>query len=215
MSTVAVAAAEQAAGTASAKSTVAPEKLKAIQDLLVASRTKRNAKMGFDLVFGQEIKGLSAALGDRIDRNPMLTSAQKADAKRIMSESLDRRRDRFARLFNEQIDLDGAIEDVYVPMFDKHFTLAEIKEMLTYFNSPVGQKSLNLLPQMSSEAAVALNVRLLPKLKEIGQMVDEQERAEAQDALKPKEATDKATPSPAAATPAAPDSKQPNSNSSK
>lgn len=154
-----------------------PEKLKLIKELLVASRTTRNARVGFDLVFSQQIKGMTGAMADRIDRNPMLTQNQKAEAKADMTAAFERRTKRFNELVNEQLHLDEAIEQTFIPMFDKHFTSDELKEMLTYFKSPVGQKSLDLLPQMSMEAALTLNKQLVPKLREISIQVEEEEQA--------------------------------------
>lgn len=172
-----------AADNAPPATSTSPEKLKLIKEVLVESRTTRNARVGFDLVFGQEIKGMTAAQSDRIDRDPMLTVAQKAERKRIMSESLQRRSKRFSDLITEKVNLDQAIDEVFVPLFDKHFTEAELNAMLVYFKSPVGQKSLDLLPQMSMEAAMTLSVRLMPKLKEISAQVEAEERAAAEAAL--------------------------------
>lgn len=175
--------ASQAAPEAAEATKIPADKLKVIKDLLVASRTTRNAKVGFDLVFGQEIKGMTAGVNDRIDRNPMMTAAQKADAKRTVGEMLKRRGDRFTQLVNEQMNMETAIEEVFIPMFDRHFTMDELKEMLAYYKSPVGQKALDLLPQMSMEAATTLNARLLPKLREISAQVDAEERESAEKEL--------------------------------
>lgn len=170
------------------------EKLKLIKELLVASRTTRNARVGFDLVFSQQMKGLTSSLADRIDRNPMLTQAQKTEAKADMTQAFERRTKRFNELVNEQLHLDEAIEQVFIPMFDKHFTDEEIRQMLVYFKSPVGQKSLDLLPQMSVEAAMTLNKQLVPKLKEISIQVEEEEQARGKATSEKKENSQQTSP---------------------
>lgn len=106
----------------------------------------------------------------------MLTSKQKVDAKRVASEALTRRSDRFSQLVTEDLHLDQAIEQAFIPMFDQNFTIQELQEMLAYYKSPIGQKSLDLLPTMSMEAAMKLNAQLMPKLKEISAKIDAEER---------------------------------------
>ncbi len=167
----------RAADDAGSTTATPPEKLKVIKEMLVASRTTRNARLGFDLIFGQQIRGITTGISERIDKNPMLTSSQRADAKRAATEALKRRSDRFSKLVTEELHLDQAIEQAFIPMFDQHFTIQELKEMLAYYNSPIGQKSLDLLPAMSIEAAMKLNAQLVPKLKEISAQIDAEERA--------------------------------------
>ena len=176
-----------ASGAACAASTtddIPPAKLSLIKELLVASRTTANAKMGFDLIFSQEIKGIAAGVSARVDANPMLTQSQRAEQKKKITDMLTWRSERFKELLNQKINMDEAIQQVFIPMFNEHFTDDELKGMLAYYKSPVGQKSLDMLPQMSTEAATKLNLQLIPKMKEISEQINQEERDRAVESLK-------------------------------
>lgn len=42
-----------------------------------------------------------------------------------------------------------------VPIYDRHFTGPEIKEMIAFYSTPIGKKTVSVLPQLSMEAMVA------------------------------------------------------------
>ncbi|HET9327740.1 MAG TPA: DUF2059 domain-containing protein [Candidatus Eisenbacteria bacterium] len=40
-----------------------------------------------------------------------------------------------------------------IPIYDKHFTHQEIKDLMTFYGSPTGKKAIAVLPQVMSESA--------------------------------------------------------------
>jgi hypothetical protein len=57
----------------------------------------------------------------------------------------------------------GAVYDAHmteftamlVPIYDKYFTAGEIKEMIAFYSTPLGRKTVSVLPQLSLEAMEA------------------------------------------------------------
>lgn len=58
--------------------------------------------------------------------------------------------------FMDQIDTDKAVEDILVPIYETHFSPAEIEELVTFYESPVGKKLMALQPQIMQEAIDAI-----------------------------------------------------------
>lgn len=48
------------------------------------------------------------------------------------------------------------LTDLWAPVYNKHFTEAEVNEMTAFFESPIGQKSINLLPAVQQEGMLAV-----------------------------------------------------------
>ena len=42
--------------------------------------------------------------------------------------------------------------DLVVPIYDKYYTLEEIRDLTRFYQSPVGQKTIKVLPKLSAEA---------------------------------------------------------------
>jgi uncharacterized protein len=42
--------------------------------------------------------------------------------------------------------------DLVVPIYDRYYTLEEIRDLTRFYQSPVGQKTIKVLPKLSAEA---------------------------------------------------------------
>jgi uncharacterized protein len=62
--------------------------------------------------------------------------------------------DLFFLKFKAKIDLEHLLE-IAVGVYDKHFSHEEIKGLIKFYESPLGQKASSLLPQISNEMRVA------------------------------------------------------------
>jgi hypothetical protein len=85
-----------------------------------------------------------------------LKAKQTVTAKQIESLRQD-----FERI---QIDLLSTVMDEAPTVYARHFTAAELREMVAFYRTPVGQKTLSVLPQVMSEF-MALVTPKLPKLQ--------------------------------------------------
>ena len=164
-----------AQGDAPNQSGPSPEKAQLIKDVLTAARANRNAQMGYDLALSQELKGMSAAVSSRIDGDPRLTADQKTEGKRLALAAINRRMTRLKQLMSEKINITQLVNDTYLKMYDKYFTVQELKDMLAWYQSPTGQKSLDTLPKLTDESMALINASVMPKIREISlQMADEE-----------------------------------------
>ena len=58
--------------------------------------------------------------------------------------------DEFAREVKED-----ELVDLVIPIYDKHYTHDEIKQLIEFYESPVGQKSIRVMPQIVQESQAA------------------------------------------------------------
>jgi hypothetical protein len=87
-----------------------------------------------------------------------------AEKKRLegeMDESAQRILTRLRAEFPKRINMGEILEVVTLEIYDKYFTEAEVKDLIAFYKTPTGQKSIKILAQISAE--------MLPR---IGQLMD-------------------------------------------
>jgi uncharacterized protein len=62
--------------------------------------------------------------------------------------------DAFALRFQKHFDPHSLTETV-IPIYDKHLSSEDLKELLAYYQSPFGQRMLKVLPEVAHESQVA------------------------------------------------------------
>jgi hypothetical protein len=122
-----------------------PEALKAAKELCA-------------VVTKDSLKQISAQMSSMVW--PGIEESLKAK-QTITAKQLDSLRQDFERI---QVDLVSNVMEEAPVVYARHFTAAELREMLAFYRTPVGQKSLSVLPQVMSEI-MALVMPKLPKLQ--------------------------------------------------
>lgn len=61
----------------------------------------------------------------------------------------------FMAVFSENIAAPGGLLDRMVPIFDKHYTHEEIKELIAFYQTPLGKKVLAVTPLAAQESMTA------------------------------------------------------------
>jgi hypothetical protein len=80
----------------------------------------------------------------------------------------------FWDLFRANIDFEDFIK-AYIPLYDRHYTLEEIRAMIAFYESPVGKKVIEVTPLMTAESmsigqewGLKMGQKLLEEMKRSG-----------------------------------------------
>ena len=104
-----------------------------------------------------------------------LASADKAMLSKMVDESMERITVRSQEFFTKKFDFDKMVDNVFVPVYTKHFTNDELRDLIAFYRTPTGQKSTREMPQMMFEATSSLTKQLMPEFMDfIKQVVDEE-----------------------------------------
>ena len=77
-------------------------------------------------------------------------------------DNFDAFAERFRALFNERLDFSPIIETVYTPLYDKYFSEEELHQMLAFYRTPVGRKTIEVTPSLMQEAAAGVEMAVRP-----------------------------------------------------
>lgn len=57
--------------------------------------------------------------------------------------------------FSEKMYVQNGLVDRVIPIYSKYFTDTEIKQLLEFYKTPLGQKTISVMPQVVSESLIA------------------------------------------------------------
>jgi hypothetical protein len=84
----------------------------------------------------------------------------------VTTAQVDSLRQEFERI---QVDFLANVMDDAPPIYARHFTASELREMIAFYQTPVGKKAIAVLPQVMTEV-MAVIMPKLPKVQEaVGQ----------------------------------------------
>ncbi len=111
------------------------------------------------------------------------TDLSEEDRQQLLArlEDFDAFAERFRALFAERLDFSQIIETVYPPLYDKYFSEEELREMLAFYSTPVGRKSIEVMSSLMQEAGGGVEAAVRPLAVGLIQEIVAEERAKLAD----------------------------------
>jgi hypothetical protein len=86
----------------------------------------------------------------------------------MVSQAADNLKNNFERMFRNEVTFKDLVDKVYLPVYRKHFSENEIKQLIDFYNSPVGKKVSALTPVIMQESSNLFNQEYGSKVQELG-----------------------------------------------
>ena len=107
------------------------------------------------------------SMGDMVAASIVQQSGLSPEVSEIISKETK-------KIIHEELIENGFVKDLMHSLYKKHFTLAELKDLLTFYRSDTGKKATSVLPVLSQEAMVLtkeqmafINPKLQKKLRKV------------------------------------------------
>lgn len=127
----------------------------------------------------QIMKGMTGTMGD-----PSASKEQKDALERVMLEYSRRISTKFQVRLKEKVNIAELTERVIVPIYDKNFSAAEIKDLIAFYETPTGQKMVKSMPQMTQETMQKTMEVVMPQIMQIMSEVSEEEKGALEKMMK-------------------------------
>ncbi|GAB3389118.1 DUF2059 domain-containing protein [Massilia agri] len=103
-----------------------------------------------------------------IQADTSMNDEQKKEALAKFEEKLPGLSQSIAAIFNDETMIDDMINEM-VPLYANNYTVAEIKQLTAFYQSPVGRKMMTLTPKLAAEG-MAIGQRVMnPRLGKLMQ----------------------------------------------
>ena len=83
---------------------------------------------------------------------------------------------RFREVFQQRLNLGETIEQIYYPLYDKYFTGDELRNLILFYKSPVGEKFIKIMPELMQDAMQKSNELLNPKITQLVNEILQEEK---------------------------------------
>lgn len=143
---------------------VVPDNAAAVRELLDAMNYRTTIKATMD----QMSRNIPARMRQQaeagIKADTKLTDAQRAEKLAKMESELPKLGAALQGVLNDP-GLMAELESEMLALYARHFTADELKQMAAYYRTPVGKKTMQLMPQVMTES-VAIGQRItMPRLQ--------------------------------------------------
>ena len=119
-----------------------------------------------DLMLAFQEKESSKMLASMIEQDKNVTPAQKQELQQMAAESAERVDKRIREFLTQRMNIGQMLEEISFPIYDKNFRKTELRDIIAFYRTPTGQKTITLAPTMTMEAMVAFSERFTPKFNE-------------------------------------------------
>jgi hypothetical protein len=160
-----------------AQQTVSPEKQALIKEFLEATGGQKSANEMADMMLAFQEKETLKMLSSLVENDKNLTPAQKREMRLSMAETAERINKRNREFFTQRFNIGQMVEEISYPIYDKNLTEGELRDLITFYRTPTGQKMISIAPKMTIEAMTAFSEKLTPKLQEFMKETAETELA--------------------------------------
>src|ERR1041385_1249125 len=133
---------------------ISPEKMALLKELNEATGVKKQAGDVLAVIMGELEKQTvedTWALLSAMPEMKALTEAEREDLKQQLSDSSARQTKSVIDGMNHKIDYGQLIEDVQVVVYAKYFNEKELKDLLAFYKSDTGQRSMQLMPSLLAD----------------------------------------------------------------
>lgn len=172
-------------GSTCGQEAVSPQKKALILQFIEATGGKKAADDMVDIMMDAQVTETTKMISSMIDDDKTISVSAKNQMKRSMTESSARSTERLRQFFKEKVDMGELIEEIVLPIYDKHFSESELKELVAFYNSTTGQKLISVMPELMMESLKVSSDKLVPKLQEFMKDAARSEIAQLKESVRP------------------------------
>jgi hypothetical protein len=159
-----------------AESTISPAKRDLIRELYSAMKVDQMAEQSANVIMDQLNKQLPSMLAQVLGDSLELKGKPREELQRALIESSERVNTRIKELLPQRIKWAETMEQIFYPIYNKHFTEQELKDLVAFYTSPTGQKAIQVMPDLLKESMEKSAELMNPRLVQLVNQVLEEEK---------------------------------------
>lgn len=153
--------------TSGTPAAISPEKRALIKELYNAIRAGETAEKITSSMLDHFADRLPFMLGPVLEDSPGLKGKNNEELQRSLAESSRRVLARIKELMPQRVNWAETLEEIAYPIYDKHFTEQELRDLVAFYKTPTGQKSIQVMPDVFKEAMQKASELLGPAMTKL------------------------------------------------
>lgn len=152
------------AATAQEPPQMSPEKRALIKELLEITEATKNAEAVKNSMLAQQEKIIPEAFDRALEAEGSLTPAERRVIKNAMVAESAQVMTRLKEALDQKINFAQIVEEISLVVYDRYYTEQELRDLLAFYKSPTGRKTIQIMPQLFADSMQMTVERLNPKL---------------------------------------------------
>lgn len=157
--------------------TVSPERQALVEELLTLTKQEENANRMLDSMLTQIETTFPQFLRDTLSKTTKLKDQALQEQVTALSARMVKR---YRELLPQRVDIGKITTQINSSLYAKYYTDSELQGLIDFYRTPLGQKTIEITPQLSEEALQQSNQLLLPKVTEVVQEIIAEEFGQLQ-----------------------------------
>lgn len=162
-----------------------------VNELLVLTKQEENANRMMEAMLAQSETMLPQLISETLSKTTTLKDDALQEQVTQLATRLVRR---YRELLPQRVDIGKVTTQINAELYAKYYTEAELQGLIDFYQTPLGQKTIDITPQLSAEALQRSNQILLPQITDVIQEIMKEELGQLQ--------PDSETPAPDSEAPA-------------
>lgn len=174
----------------SAQTATSTEKQTAIKELVALINGDNKLEEIMNATIPQLQAQQDATMKSMLDERTDLNATERKALEDSLADNKKYSLKRFMDKMMQKINYNELINEIAYNVYDKYFTLEELRDLNAFYKTATGQKTLKMMAPISIDTMTAMNERVMPKMMNvIKEIMDEDKREIEQtiNAKKPKQ----------------------------
>ena len=167
--------AQNAAPQAAAAGAVDPAAAAAVRELLKAMDYRNVVAASFRQMTASLPAAIKGGAEGAVRNDPKLSDAERTKKLAELEQGLPKVVDAIGRMYADPALVDEMLEAM-VPIYARHYTVDEMRQMAAFYQTPVGQKSLRLMPQLMAEGMQVGQRIMMPRMNKLMQELNQNQK---------------------------------------
>lgn len=160
-----------------AQESITPAKHELVKELLELTGGAKTTEALLNSMLDQNEKDLPELLTQAISTDLGLTASEREAFRQQLNESAARANKRFRELIKERLNFPQLIDDISYSIYDKYFTEGELRDLVAFYKTPTGRKTIEVLPQLFADSMAKASEAIIPRIQEIMNVIMSEEKA--------------------------------------
>ncbi len=148
------------------QNTVSPQKRELIKELLVITDAVKTAEAAMAQM-NQEMPKIMKQLSLQQAESSGLSASQRKEFEESFEATVIRMVKRMQEKMATSLNLAEYMEKVSLELYDKYFSESELKDMLAFYKTPTGKKTIEVMPKLMADSMQKSTEQFMPKMMSI------------------------------------------------
>jgi uncharacterized protein len=157
---------------------IAPEKQAAIKELIGLINSDNKAEQMLAAFETQVDEMQAATISSILDERKDLTEAERKTVRGEIAAKQVEYAKQFREKMWQKLNFGQMMEEISTIVYDKYYTIEEIKDLIVFYKTPTGQKAIKTSPSLMADTLKLTFERMIPKITVIMEELKHEQKME-------------------------------------